>query len=76
MLKAAILRGDARRGAAYARAALGDERESPTAAYALALACLAMGDDAEAAAAAAQMAAGGEAFERTAAALGALALPR
>ena len=47
--------------------------ESPTAAYALALACLAADDDAAAGAAAAQMAAGGEAFERTAAALAALA---
>ena len=74
MLKAAILRGDARPAATYAREALGDERESPTAAYALALACLATGDDAEAAAAAAQMATGGEAFDRTAAALAALAL--
>ena len=47
--------------------------ESPTAAYALALACLAAGDDTAAESAAAQMAHGGEAFERTAAALGALA---
>jgi hypothetical protein len=73
MLKAAILRGDAGRAAAYARAALGDEIESPTAAYALALACLAAGDDPAAAAAAEQMAAGGAAFERTASALAALA---
>jgi hypothetical protein len=73
MLKAAILRGDAAAAAAFARAALGDEIESPTAAYALALACLAAGDDAAGGAAAEQMAAGGEAFERTAAALAALA---
>jgi hypothetical protein len=72
MLKAAILREHAGSAAAYTRAALGDESESPTAAYALALACLAAGDDAEAAAAAEQMATGGEAFERTAAALAAL----
>ncbi len=73
MLKAAILRGEGGAAAAYARAALDGESDSPTAAYARALACLAMHDDAEAAAAAAQMATGGEAFERTAAALGALA---
>ena len=73
MLKAAILRGEGGAAAAYARAALDGESDSPTAAYARALACLAMNDDAEAAAAAAQMATGGEAFERTAAALGALA---
>ena len=52
---------------------LNDESGSPTAAYALALACLAAGDDPAAARAAAQMAIGGEAFERTAAALAALA---
>jgi hypothetical protein len=73
MLKAAILRGDAAGAAAYAREGLGDEIESPTAAYALALACLAAGDDPAAAAAAELMAAGGEAFERTASALAALA---
>ena len=73
MLKAAILRGDALAAARYARAALGRTPESPTAAYALALACLADGDDSAASAAAVQMAAGGEAFARTAAALAALA---
>ncbi|MDX6538490.1 MAG: hypothetical protein QOI71_100, partial [Gaiellales bacterium] len=44
-----------------------------TAAYALALACLAAGDDAGAAAAAEGMASGGEAFARTAHALTGLA---
>jgi hypothetical protein len=73
MLKAAIVRGDPAEAAAYARSELGGEIESPTAAYALALACLADGDDAAAAAAAEQMATGGEAFARTAAALAALA---
>jgi hypothetical protein len=73
MLKAAILRGDADAAAGYARVALADGAESPTAAYALALACLASGDDTAAERAARQMAAGGEAFERTAAALAALA---
>ena len=73
LLKAAILRGDAQEAAAYVRAALDGESGSPTAAYALALACLAAGDDPAAASAAAQMATGGVAFERTAAALAALA---
>jgi hypothetical protein len=73
MLKAAILRGDAAAAASYARTALGDAVASPTAAYARALACLAVEDDAGATAAAEQMATGGDAFERTAAALGALA---
>jgi hypothetical protein len=74
MLKAAILRGEAEHAAAFARAALAFGTESPTAAYALALACLAVGDDTAGAAAADQMATGGEAFERTAAALAALGL--
>lgn len=73
MLKAAMLRGEAEDAAAFARAALAFGTESPTAAYALALACLAVGDDAAGAAAADQMATGGEAFARTAAALAALA---
>ena len=73
MLKAAILRRDAAGAAAYARAALGHEVESPTAAYAFALAGLAAEEDRAAGSAAEQMAAGGEAFERTAAALAALA---
>ena len=73
MLKAAILHGDADGAARHALAALALGTESPTAAYALALACLAAGDDVAAGAAAGQMANGGEAFERTAAALGALA---
>jgi len=73
MLKAAILRGDAAESAAYVLSALAFGTESPTAAYALALACLAAGDDTAGESAAAQMAHGGEAFERTAAALGGLA---
>ena len=73
MLKAAILRRDAAAAAAYTLSALAFGTESPTAAYALALACLAAGDDVAGAAAAEQMAAGGGAFERTAAALVALA---
>jgi len=73
MLKAAILRRDAAGAAEYAHAVLGGESESPTAAYAVALACLAADDDPAAAVAAARMAAGGEAFARTADALAALA---
>jgi hypothetical protein len=73
MLKAAILRGDAADAAAFALDALAFGTESPTAAYALALSCLAAGDDVAGAFGAEQMAAGGEAFERTADALGALA---
>jgi hypothetical protein len=73
MLKAAILRGDATGAATYARDALADQIESPTAAYALALACLSAGDDPAGRLAAGRMAAGGEAFERTADALAALA---
>jgi hypothetical protein len=73
MLKSAILRGEAGDAARSTRTALTGEPESPTAAYALALACLAEADDDGAARAAARMAAGGEAFERTALALAALA---
>jgi hypothetical protein len=73
MLKAAILVRDAAGAAAYARAALTAEDASPTADYALALAALAAGDDDVAMHAAARMAAGGEAFARTARALAALA---
>jgi hypothetical protein len=73
LLKAAILHGETGGAAAYVRTALAGELESPTAAYAFALACLAAQDDPAAATAAAQMATGGEAFERTAAALAALA---
>jgi hypothetical protein len=73
MLKAAILREDAADAAQYTLAALAFGTESPTAAYALALACLAAGDDVAGESAAEQMAKGGEAFERTAAALVALA---
>jgi hypothetical protein len=73
MLKAAILRGDAAAAAAFTRAALAGESSSPTAAYALALADLAAGDDAGVTEAADRMATGGEAFTRTALALAALA---
>ncbi|MCU0313675.1 MAG: hypothetical protein MUC84_06390 [Solirubrobacteraceae bacterium] len=73
MLKAAIQAGDAAADAAYARDALGGTADSPASAYALAVADLVLGDDAGAAAAAAGMHGGSEAFDRTAAAITALA---
>ena len=77
MLKSSILAGDATEAAAFARDALGDEEEvagSPTASYARALAALIAGEDAGALRWSEAMAQGGEAFERTARALTALAL--
>ncbi|HEY3020535.1 MAG TPA: hypothetical protein VGJ32_10100 [Solirubrobacteraceae bacterium] len=74
LLKAAVLAGAGPGEAAYARAALGDEAaDSPTAAYALAIAALVAGDDGEAARWADAMRPGPEAFGRTAAAIEALA---
>ncbi len=76
MLKAAVLAGDASTEAAYALTALEDEQTvsaSPTAAYARALAALIEGDDAGARRFSAAMAPGGDAFERTAQAIAALA---
>ena len=74
MLKAAILAGDGRAAAAYARQALRDApAASPTASYALAIAALAGGDDAAASLAAAGMRAGDAAFGRAADAVQALA---
>jgi hypothetical protein len=73
MLKAALIAGDAGGAAAYAREQLGREGDSPPSWYALAIAAAALGDDAETARAAGQMRAGGDAFARTADALGALA---
>lgn len=75
MLKSAVFAGDAHDAAAYARAAVDTEGESsPTAAYALAIAALVLGDDGEAARHAATMASGpSEAFGRTADAIIAIA---
>jgi hypothetical protein len=77
MLKAMVLSGgDAQPAAAYARAALTDDPEaesSPTASYALALAALVEGDDEEAGRLTEVMRAGSDAFDRTAAAIAALA---
>jgi hypothetical protein len=77
MLKSSVLAEDATDAAAYARDALADDdvvAGSPTASYARALAALVQGDDADARRWAEAMAAGGEAFERTARAIAALAL--
>ncbi len=76
MLKSSILAGQADQAAAYAREALSDAdpvTASPTASYARALAALIAGDDADARRWCKQMASGGDAFERTAAAIAALA---
>lgn len=75
MLKSAVLAGagDAE-AASYARAELAAaDPDSVTAAYARALAALILGDDPEARAGAETMRAGGEAFQRTAEAIAALA---
>jgi hypothetical protein len=73
MLKAAVLAGEGKDAAAFARGELSGEPDSPTASYALCLAALADGDDPRAGETAEAMRAGGEAFERTAEALAALA---
>ena len=73
MLKAAVIASDAGEAAAYARRALGDEADSPTSAYALAIAALVDGDDELAAGAAARMRGGSDAFDRAADAIAALA---
>jgi hypothetical protein len=76
LLKAAVLGGDAQAAAGEVRDALRDDPDadgSPVAAYVLAVAAVIAGDDDEVAARAATMEPRGEAFERTAAALRALA---
>jgi hypothetical protein len=76
MLKAAVLAGDATTEAAFAREQLAEEdpvTASPTASYAQALAALIEANDGDARRWSKEMAAGGEAFERTAAAIVALA---
>jgi hypothetical protein len=76
MLKSAVLAGgDAVAEARYARDALAEaDPESVTAAYALALAALILGEDDEAVACAGRMRPGGDAFVRTAEAIEAEAL--
>jgi hypothetical protein len=75
MLKSAVLAGTGEaESASYARAELAAaDPDSVTAAYAVALAALILGDDPGARAAAETMRTGGEAFERTAEAIAALA---
>ncbi len=74
MLKSAVLGGGGTREADYARETLGArDPESVTASYAQALAALIAGEDGEADVWALRMRAGGEAFERTAEAIAALA---
>lgn len=73
MLKAAVIGGGADEAAAYVRATLGVEGDSPSSWYALAIAALIEGDDAAAARAAAGMRPGSPAFARTADAVEALA---
>jgi hypothetical protein len=76
LLKAAVIGGRAEPAAAEVRAALeGDEAAegSPVASYVLAVAAIIAGDDEEAVLRAARMEPRGEAFERTAVALRALA---
>jgi hypothetical protein len=74
MLKSAILAGDGdREAAAYVTETVSDAGGSPAAAYALALAALVEGDGVSASESCAVMRGGGEAFERTAEAIDALA---
>lgn len=74
VLKSAVLAGDGDGEAAYARHALaGEAQDSPTAAYAQALAALIDGDDGAAAEASERMRGGSDAFDRTAEAIAALA---
>jgi hypothetical protein len=77
MLKARVLEGEQTRdAAAYVRAALADDADasgSPAAAYALAIAALIVGDDSDADRRAGAMRGGSDAFDRTAAAIAALA---
>ncbi len=73
LVKAAILGDDATGAAAYVLGQVPADTTSPVAGYALAVALLVQGDDAAAGPAAVAMAAGGDAFERTATALLALA---
>lgn len=73
MVKDALLAGGGHEEARVVREALGEDAASPTAAWALAIAALADGDDDLARRAAERMRPGGEAFARTADAVAALA---
>lgn len=73
MQKTAVLAGDATAAAEYALRELGDDRDSPPAWYAAAIAALVMGDDDLARSAAAGMREGDAPFQRAADAVEALA---
>lgn len=73
MLKASILAGEGATAAMYIHHTVGDDPQSPTAAYVVAIAALVAGDDARAGGFAERMRAGGDAFARTADAIAALA---
>jgi hypothetical protein len=74
LLKSAVLAGEGRDQADYVRAVLGEQvGDSPTVAYASAIAALIVGDDAGAELWAARMRGGSDAFDRTADAIAGLA---
>lgn len=73
MLKAAVLAGEGETAARYVHSTLGDQPDSPTAAYAVAIAALIHEDDGLAVRAAEGMRGGSDAFDRTAGAVAALA---
>jgi hypothetical protein len=74
MIKAAVIAGDAAEAAAYVLEQIPDERVSPVAAYAHAIASMVRGDDGTASWSAREMLGGGEAFAAPAAAIEALAI--
>jgi len=73
MLKAAVLAGEGETAARYVHSALGDAPDSPTSAYAVAIAALVHGEDELAERVSATMRGGSDAFDRTADAVSALA---
>jgi hypothetical protein len=73
IVKTSVLAGGGAEEAAYVRRELGDDADSPTGWYALALAALVAGDDELARRSAEEMREGGDAFARTADAIDALA---
>lgn len=72
MLKAAVIAGNGRSEAIYARTAIGPRGDSPAAGYALAIAGLVLGDDDLARGGAAAMSRGDERFQRTGRAIAAI----
>ena len=73
MLKAAVLAGEGETAARYVHTAIGEEPDSPTSAYAVAIAALVHGEDELAGRLAERMRGGSDAFDRTAEAVAALA---